>query len=52
MHQENIENIIKMRLAVYKAGVDAQLWNDINQLGASEMMDYLFPKSGHIAYYM
>lgn len=51
MHQENIENIIKMRLAVYKAGVDAQLWNDINQLGASEMMDYLFPKSGHIAYY-
>ena len=51
MRQEYIENIIKMRLAVYKAGVDAQLWNDINQLGASEMMDYLFPKSGHIAYY-
>lgn len=29
MHQENIENIIKMRLAVYKAGVDAQLWNEL-----------------------
>ena len=29
MRQEYIENIIKMRLAVYKAGVDAQLWNDI-----------------------
>ena len=51
MTQENIENIIKMRMAVYEAGIDSGIWNDINQFGASEMMDYLFPKSGHIAYY-
>ena len=51
MTSENIEDILKMRMAVYKAGVNAGLWPDLDAQGASAMMDYLFPKSGHIAFY-
>ena len=51
MTNKNIEDIIKMRMAVYKAGIKAGFWTDIDQSGASAMMDYLFPKSGQIAYY-
>lgn len=40
-----------MRIAVYKAGIRAGFWNDIDQIGASDMMNYIFPKSGQIAYY-
>ena len=51
MTSQNIEDILKMRMSVYKAGVNAGLWNDIDQSGASDMMAYIFPKSGQIAYY-
>lgn len=51
MTQQNIENILKMRMAVYQAGVKAGCWADIECAGASAMMDYIFPKSGQIAYY-
>lgn len=51
MTQQNIENIIKMRMSVYQAGVNAGCWSDIESEGASAMMDYIFPKSGQIAYY-
>ena len=40
-----------MRMAVYKAGVKAGFWEGVDQSGASEMMNYIFPKSGNIAYY-
>jgi hypothetical protein len=40
-----------MRMAVYKAGIKAGFWNDIDQIGVSDMMNYIFPKSGQIAYY-
>ena len=40
-----------MRVAVYQAGVSADFWKDINTAGASDMMVYLFPKSGQLAYY-
>lgn len=40
-----------MRMAVYQAGVKAGCWTDIECAGASAMMDYIFPKSGQIAYY-
>lgn len=40
-----------MRMAVYQAGVNAGCWSDIEGAGASAMMDYIFPKSGQIAYY-
>lgn len=51
MTQQDIENILKMRMAVYQAGVNAGCWTDIEQAGASAMMEYIFPKSGQIAYY-
>ena len=51
MKQEDIENILKMRVAVYQAGVKADFWKDINASGATAMMEYIFPKSGQMAYY-
>ena len=51
MDQKEIENILKMRVAVYQAGVKADFWKDINANGATAMMDYIFPKSGPMAYY-
>lgn len=46
-----IEQILKMRMAVYQAGIKVGIWKDINLLGASDMMNYIFTKSGQIAYY-
>lgn len=40
-----------MRIAVYKAGIKVGYWSNIDQAGASDMMNYIFPKSGQIAYY-
>ncbi len=51
MMQQNIYDILKMRMAVYKAGVDAGVWKDVDSQGASEMMTYIFPKTGRMAYY-
>lgn len=51
MKQQEIENILKMRMAVYKAGVNCGFWKDINANGAEAMMDYIFPKSGQMAYF-
>lgn len=51
MTEQTKNNIIKMRMAVYYAGVNAGCWTDIESAGASAMMDYIFPKSGQIAYY-
>lgn len=51
MKQEEIEKILKMRVAVYQAGVEAEFWKDINANGATAMMDYIFSKSGQMAYY-
>ena len=51
MKQEEIEKILKIRVAVYQAGVGADFWKDINSNGANAMMDYIFPKSGQMAYY-
>ena len=51
MTRQNIEEILKMRDSVYQAGANAGGWADIDQSGASDMMAYIFPKSGDIAYY-
>ncbi len=51
MKQQDIENILKMRIAVYLTGAKADFWKDINANGATAMMDYIFPKSGEMAYY-
>lgn len=51
MTQQDITDILRMRMAVYQAGINAGFWSELNQAGASDMMNYLFPKSGSIAYY-
>ncbi len=51
MTTETIEDILKTRIAVYKAGVMAGFWQDINESGAKVLTAYLFPKSGTIAHY-
>lgn len=48
---DDINEILKMRMAVYAAGIAVGSWKDINSAGASNMMAYLFPKSGQLAYY-
>lgn len=51
MTEQNILDILKMRIAVYQCGIASGLWNSIDTDGASDMMNYIFPKSGQIAYY-
>lgn len=51
MRQNDIESILKSRVAVYKAGALAGSWKDIDLPSTSAMMDYLFIKSGHVATY-
>ena len=51
MTSNQISDILKTRIAVYAVGVQSGFWKDINSAGASDMMAYLFPKSGQLAYY-
>ena len=51
MTNSEIQDILKMRMNIYAAGINARAWKDINTAGASDMMAYLFPKSGQLAYY-
>lgn len=51
MTQQDINDILKMRMAVYKAGIEVGAWKDVDSQGASDMMNYIFPKTGHMAYY-
>lgn len=51
LSNEDILSIVKMRMAVYAAGTETGAWKDIDTSGASDMMAYLFPKSGRLAYY-
>ena len=48
---EDILSIINMRMAVYSVGASVGAWKNIDASGASDMMTYLFPKSGKLAYY-
>lgn len=51
MIENELLELLRTRIAVYKAGVASGIWDDINALGAKDMMVYIFPKSGIIAYY-
>lgn len=51
LSNEDILSIVKMRMAVYAAGTETGAWKDIGASGASDMMAYLFPKSGRLAYF-
>lgn len=51
MEEYTIKNLVKARLAVYTLGVEHNLWKSLEDNGAKEMLDYIFPKTGKIAFY-
>lgn len=51
MTEQDIIDIISLRWAVYKLGVKGNRWSDLTASSASEYMDFLFPHTGHMAYY-
>ena len=51
MEDNTIKKLVKLRLVVYILGVEHNLWKSLEDNGAKEMLDYIFPKTGKIAYY-
>lgn len=51
MEDHIIKKIVKLRLIIYQLGVEHILWKSLEDNGAREMLDYIFPKTGKIAYY-
>ena len=51
MEGNTIKKLVKLRLVVYNLGVEHNLWKSLEDNGAQEMLDYIFPKTGKIAYY-
>lgn len=51
MATDEIKDILKTRIAVYKAGVNCGMWSAINESETKGLADYLFPKTGRIAFY-
>lgn len=51
MTTEEIKEILKTRIAVYKAGVECGAWDALKESDVKAMTNYLFPKSGFIAFY-
>ena len=49
MTNTEIQEILKMRMAVYSAGVEKGFWKSI--VDASDMLEYIFLKSGQLAFY-
>ena len=51
MDEKTIKDLVKLRLVVYSLGAEHGLWKSLEDNGAQEMLDYIFPKTGRIAYY-
>ena len=51
MNENTILNIIKLRFAVYYQGCKANQWKSIEENCASTLLEYIFPKTGRLAYY-
>jgi hypothetical protein len=51
MKEDQIKQILMLRYMVYKLGSEKGFWQDIELKGAREMLDYLFVRTGTIAYY-
>jgi hypothetical protein len=51
MTENQILEILKLRYVVYKLGSEKGFWQDIEQKGAKEMMNYLFARTGNLAFY-
>ena len=51
MNDNILLNIIKLRIAVYFQGCNANQWKSIESNDASTLLEYIFPKTGRLAYY-
>ena len=51
MTTEEIREILKTRVAVYYAGINAGVWQGLKEDEVNSLTNYLFPKSGPIAFY-
>lgn len=51
VNENTILNIIKLRFAVYYQGCKANQWKSIEVNNASTLLEYIFPKTGRLAYY-
>lgn len=51
MTEQQIKDTLALRYAVYKVGASKGFWQDIDKNSAKDVMAYLFPRSGNIAYY-
>lgn len=51
MNDQVLLNIIKLRFAVYYQGCMANQWKSIESNDASTLLEYIFPKTGRLAYY-
>ena len=51
MDVEIILKLVKLRFVVYEQGAQCGLWKSLEENGAKEMLDYIFPKTGKIAFY-
>lgn len=52
MSNEDIKNIVKLRWAVYRLGALEGFWHSLVEEDVEGFMDFLFPKSKHVAKYM
>lgn len=50
MTEQELSTLIKLRVAVYQCGRDVGFWPSLEANSAKEMMEYVFPKTGNIAY--
>lgn len=51
MTNQNIEDLLRLRWAVYKLGSEDGAWNALEEESVTGFMNFLFPKSEHLAYY-
>lgn len=51
MENQELIDLLKLRMAVYKLGAKKGLWPCLEDNAAKEYMNYLFPKSSVLAFY-
>lgn len=51
MENQELIDLLKLRIAVYKLGAKKGLWPCLEDNAAKEYMNYLFPKSSVLAFY-
>lgn len=51
MNEDTIEEIIRLRWAVYRLGAAEGAWNELTEEAVKGFMEFLFPKSKYLAHY-